>query len=77
MAGFFVPIQNWYCMEKEQFKEMMKEYTLTSTEVVELLGVTRAALVGYKKRGTLVPLKGNLYWREDVLKRLQKRLQDD
>jgi hypothetical protein len=61
-------------MEKEELKIILNELTLDSGEVKEILGIKRSSLAGYKQRGTLVPLKGNLYWRVDVEARCEKKM---
>lgn len=53
-------------MEKIKIKLILNKYLMDSGEVKEYLGLSRQRLANLKAAGRLVPVKGNLYWREDV-----------
>jgi len=53
-------------MKKENFIQLLKLHTMDSKEVKEYLGVVRSRLSKLKEEGRLLPIKGNLYWKEDV-----------
>ena len=53
-------------MEKQEFIKLLNEYGMDSEEVKKMLGISRQRLSDMKATKRLVPLKGNLYWREDV-----------
>jgi len=60
-------------MEKYEFLKLLNEYTMDSGEVKEVLGVNRSYLSRLKDNGRLIPIKGNLYWRDDVEMYLKSR----
>jgi len=60
-------------MDKDNFHQLLNEYTMDSGEVKEMLGISRSRLAHLKEEVGLTPIKGNLYWKEDVLKRLENR----
>jgi len=53
-------------MEKLKIKFILTEYTMDSGEVKEYLKISKQRLNSMKAAGRLVPVKGNLYWRQDV-----------
>ncbi|MED1107719.1 DNA-binding protein [Bacillus paramycoides] len=57
---------------KEDVKEFLNEYILTSAEVLELLNITRSRLNQLVKTERLIPLKQvkivSLFWKPDVEK---------
>ena len=53
-------------MEKIKIKLILNEYTMDSEEVKMALGISRQRLSDLKALKRLVPIKGNLYWRQDV-----------
>lgn len=58
---------------KEDFIKLVQSEVLTSSEVLEILEVSRQSLNSLVKRGKLVPIKelsrDKLFLREDILKR--------
>ena len=53
-------------MDKQDLIKLLTEYTIDSTEARGFLGVSRQRIARLKEEGRLVPLEGNLYWKEDV-----------
>lgn len=55
---------------KEDFIALVQSHVLTSSEVIEYLGITRQSLSSLVKRGKLTPIKevnrDRLFLREDV-----------
>ena len=49
---------------------LLNEYTLESQEARQVLGLSKSRFATLKSSGKLVPLKGNLYFRKDVIDRL-------
>ncbi|PHD71760.1 DNA-binding protein [Bacillus sp. AFS043905] len=59
-------------MEKFDAKKFVMEEVLTSTECIELLGITRARLSSLIKKKKIVPIKKagiQLYLKQDMLKK--------
>lgn len=50
-------------------KENIEEIILTSHEVIQILGISKARLSQLKKSGKLTPIKKNLYFLKDVQER--------
>jgi len=55
-------------MDKQELNRLLTEYSIDSTEAREFLGVSRQRLAKLKEEKRLVPVKGNLYWKEDIEK---------
>ncbi|MGG3911256.1 DNA-binding protein [Peribacillus simplex] len=63
---------DYYIMEKFDPKQFVMEEVLTSTECIELLGITRARLSALIKNKKIVPIKKagiQLYLKQDMLKK--------
>lgn len=55
-------------------KENIEEIILTSHEVIQILGISKARLSQLKKSGKLTPIKKNLYFLKDVQNRQNMQL---
>lgn len=53
-------------MDKYSFLKMLNEYTMDSGKVKEYLKISKQRLSDLKAAKRLIPVKGNLYWRQDV-----------
>jgi len=53
--------------------EMLNEYTIDSTEARKILGLSRSRFATLKATGKLTPIKGNIYFKVDVIKRLESQ----
>ena len=51
----------------------LKDLLVTSTEVLVILGITKARLSQLAKSGKLAPLKKNIYLLSDVLERKERQ----
>ncbi|MDP9742834.1 UNVERIFIED_ORG: hypothetical protein QFZ59_004664 [Bacillus sp. B2I3] len=63
---------DYYLMEKFDPKQFVIEEVLTSTECIELLGITRSRLSSLIRSNKIVPIKKagvQLYLKQDMLKK--------
>lgn len=54
--------------------EEIKNSVITSREVTELLGISRARLSQLVKTGKLIPIKKNLFLTSDILVRKEQQI---
>ncbi|WP_421663690.1 helix-turn-helix domain-containing protein [Lysinibacillus telephonicus] len=61
---------------KEEFIKLVQSEVLTSSEVLDILGITRQSLNSLVKRGKITPIKelsrDKLFLREDVIRRKEE-----
>ncbi|MDG4850517.1 DNA-binding protein [Peribacillus frigoritolerans] len=63
---------DYYIMEKFDPEQFVMDEVLTSTECIELLGITRARLSALIRKKKIVPIKKagiQLYLKQDMLKK--------
>ncbi|MFK4391522.1 hypothetical protein ABH916_003450 [Peribacillus frigoritolerans] len=63
---------DYYIMEKFDPRQFVMDEVLTSTECIELLGITRARLSSLIRKKKIVPIKKGgvqLYLKQDMLKK--------
>ncbi|MGG1486721.1 DNA-binding protein [Peribacillus castrilensis] len=63
---------DYYIMEKFDPKKFVMDEVLTSTECIELLGITRGRLSSLIRNNKIVPIKKagvQLYLKQDMLKK--------
>lgn len=63
---------DYYIMEKFDLNKFVMEEVLTSTECIELIGITRARLSSLIKTKKITPIKKagiQLYLKQDMLKK--------
>lgn len=62
--------------DKEALTVFIREHLMSTSEAIELLGITRQGLDYFVTKGKIVPVKVSsrekLYWRDDV-EQLKKR----
>jgi len=61
-------------MDRNQLAQFIRDNIMTTGEVLEELKISRAALSNLKNKGILVPIKEEVYLKEDVLNRKKQQL---
>jgi plasmid maintenance system antidote protein VapI len=59
--------------EREKLRNEIREQTLSSKEVLEMLGVSRERLKQIVQSGRIIPIRRGIYLKADVLAYIEKR----
>jgi plasmid maintenance system antidote protein VapI len=59
--------------EREKLRNEIREQTLSSKEVLEMLGVSRERLKQIVRSGRIIPIRRGIYLKADVLAYIEKR----
>lgn len=60
-------------MDREEIIKLIQENTMTASEVIEYLGISKQRLSNMNMQGKLIAIKKGLYLKSDVEKRKQEQ----